>query len=117
MENIPVSAIANQSFQIILGDQDCSFRLYTRPERAGGPLRLYMDLYVGEATIFYGALCKDGVLLPLSDYMPFEGGLLFVDLEGSDDPEYTGLGTRWSLLYLTQEEADAYRNGEYAAES
>lgn len=117
METIPVSAIANQSFQVVLGDQDCSFRLYTRPERAGGPLRLYMDLYVGETAIFYGALCKDGVLLPLSGYMAFEGGLLFVDMEGSDDPEYTGLGDRWNLLYLTQTEADAYRSGEYVGRS
>lgn len=116
METIPVSALANQSFQLILGDQDCSFRLYTRPERAGGSLRLYMDLYVNEQPVFYGALCKDGVLLPLADYMAFEGGLLFTDLEGDADPEYTGLGTRWSLLYLTQDEADAYRNGEFAAE-
>lgn len=117
METIPVSAIANQTFQVILGDQDCSFRIYTRPERAGGVLRLYMDLYVNGVVVFYGALCKDGVLLPLADYIPFEGGLLFVDMEGDADPEYQGLGDRWRLLYLTQAEADAYRNGEYVAGS
>lgn len=117
METIPVSAVANQTFQVILGDQDCSFRIYTRPERAGGALRLYMDLYVNEAVVFYGVICKDGVLLPLADYMPFEGGLLFVDMEGAADPEYQGLGDRWRLLYLTQAEADAYRNGEYEAGS
>jgi hypothetical protein len=36
--------------------------------------------------------------------MGFIGNLLFVDTQGSSDPTYDGLGSRFSLVYLTAEE-------------
>ena len=34
-------------------------------------------------------------------YLGFLGDLAFFDLQGEDDPYYTGLGDRWVLGYLT----------------
>ena len=110
METIPVRPEPNQTFQVVLHDQDCSLRIYAR-NMADGSEPLYMDLYVDEQPIFYGTLCKDALVLPLYDYMPFEGGLLFVDMNGAEDPQWSGLGTRWQLVYLTQAEVTAFNNG------
>lgn len=115
METLTIQAIANQTFQVTLNDQDCSIRLYTRNQLAGGKFVLYMDLYVSDQSIFSGLMCRDGVVLPLSDYMAFEGGFLFIDMQGNEDPCYEGLGDRWHLLYLTAEEVEAYNNGTLAA--
>lgn len=35
------------------------------------------------------------------------GMLTLVDLQGTDDPDYDGLGVRWVLLYVTRDELDA----------
>jgi hypothetical protein len=32
------------------------------------------------------------------------GGLILVDYQGNDDPTIEGLGNRWKLVYLTNEE-------------
>ena len=113
METLSIQAVANQTFQVTLNDQDCSIRLYTR-NLPDGAEPLYMDLYVSDVAIFYGVICRDGVVLPLYDYLDFEGGLLFVDLQGSTDPQYEGLGDRYRLLYLTADEVEAYNNGTLA---
>lgn len=115
MVTVPIRTDPNQTFQVVLGEQNCSLRLYTRG-LADGSQPLYMDLYVDESGIFFGQLCKDGIVMPLYDYLPFEGGLLFVDLQGNDDPVYYGLGDRWQLLYLTAAEVAQYKNGTLTAE-
>ena len=37
-------------------------------------------------------------------YTGFIGNLLFIDTQGNSDPSYDGLGSRFSLVYLTAEE-------------
>lgn len=110
MVTIPVRATPNQAFQCILGDQNCSIRLVTRYTVDLGN-RLYIDLAVKEAQIMQGVLCQDGVMLPLYEYLGFEGGLVFIDLQGNDDPLYTGLGSRWQFVYLNKSEAADYLDG------
>lgn len=35
------------------------------------------------------------------------GTLVLVDLQGDEDPDFDGLGTRWVLMYYTRAEVDA----------
>jgi hypothetical protein len=39
-----------------------------------------------------------------NSYDGFSGNLYFIDLQGSDDPQYMGFGSRWVLVYLTAAE-------------
>lgn len=47
-----------------------------------------------------GVLCRNLVYLVREAYLGFAGDFAFVDTAGSDDPQYSGLGTRWQLLYM-----------------
>lgn len=43
----------------------------------------------------------------LNDAVGFDGDFVFYDTQGSTDPVYTGLGTRYQLLYLTADDLAA----------
>jgi hypothetical protein len=45
-------------------------------------------------------LCRDLVYLVREAYLGFTGDLTFIDAEGADDPQYSGLGSRWQLVYI-----------------
>ncbi len=47
-----------------------------------------------------GVLCRNLVYLVREAYLGFTGDLTFMDTEGGDDPYYTGLGSRWLLVYI-----------------
>ena len=106
MIEIPLAQTPNQSFNIVLGEQNCTIRIITRkPGDEQIPGGTYVDLAVGEDTIFGGVIARDRVGLKLYPYLPFSGQLVFADLEGAQDPQYTGFGERWRMFYLTEEEA------------
>lgn len=110
MQEIPLRAAANQTLQIVLGEQNCSLRLYTRA-LPGGADALFCDLSIDQQPIFCGCVCLDGLPMPLYRWPHMTGRLVFVDMEGSDAPQWDGLGSRWRLIYLTPDEATAYREG------
>lgn len=60
-----------------------------------------MDLSVNNTVLFTGAICHSGSLLVRYPYLGFIGDLAFRDTQGGEDPSYTGLGTRWQLMYLS----------------
>ena len=45
-------------------------------------------------------LCLNQEPLLQESYLGFSGDLVWVDTMGTDDPIYTGLGTRFQLAYL-----------------
>ena len=47
-------------------------------------------------------LCLNEVGLVRESYLGFVGQLVFVDMQGSSDPTYDGLGSRYLLTYWTQ---------------
>ena len=61
---------------------------------------LYLDLYVSGQLVIAGVLCRDRAYLLRQPYLGFFGDLVFVDYEGTDDPQYVGLGSRWQLRYI-----------------
>jgi hypothetical protein len=60
---------------------------------------MYCDLAVNGVPIWYGRLCLNLCGMNWYRYMGFTGQLLFVDTQGSNDPDYTGLGDRYQLVY------------------
>jgi hypothetical protein len=94
MQIIPVQAVPSQSLDVVLGTQVCTVNVY---QKSSG---LFLDLLVNDAAILTCQLCVNQVLIVRRAYLGFNGDLAFYDTQGDADPGYTGLGTRWLLLYF-----------------
>jgi len=94
MLNIPLSSTPSQKLSVLLAGQNCQISVY---QKTTG---MYLDLSVNNAAIKSGIACRDRVLLIRHAYLGFVGDLTFFDTQGVDDPEYSGLGARWQLVYL-----------------
>ena len=95
MQVIPIRPLPNQTLQAQLGPQSASLHVY---QTAYG---LFVDVYVGNAMIVAGVIALNLNRIVRSLYLGFVGDLCFLDTQGADDPVYTGLGTRFLLLYLS----------------
>lgn len=98
MKEITLKPFRAQRFDISLDGQSCTIRLN---QRSTG---LYIDLTVDGKAVMQGVLCLNGNKLVRYSYLPFKGELFFADLEGSSDPAWEGLGTRYRLYYLSESE-------------
>lgn len=91
---VPLAAVPSQTLSIALAGQNCDISVYTLSTG------IYFDLTVNELPITRGVICRNLARLLLDrGYKGFVGDFVFVDSQGVDDPEYTGLGTRWLLIY------------------
>lgn len=90
---IPLSAIASQTIKCTLSDKPC--RLWIRQLSTG----LYLDLWMNEQRLLSGALCLDRVDIIRNPASPFPGTLIFADQQGTQDPTYDGLGSRYLLQF------------------
>jgi len=91
---IPLEPVPAQSLNIVLAGQNCQINVDTL-----GTL-LYFTLTADGVSVCINTVCRNIARLLLDrGYLRFVGDFQFVDTQGVDDPEYTGLGTRWLLLY------------------
>lgn len=102
MIEIGISAIESQSFTVNLENISCTFKIH---QRSSG---LYMDLYANDNMVFSGVLCLNSTKLVRYDYLRAETGFLgdlyFIDTLGTNAPEYSELGARYKLYYMTSSE-------------
>ena len=94
MQIIPTQAVPSQQINVILGSQFCTINVY---QKSTG---LYLDLVSNSVSIINGVLCQDRNRLVRDAYLGFIGDLAFIDNEGTSDPDYTGLASRYSLAYI-----------------
>jgi hypothetical protein len=90
---IPIDPVPSQTFQVQLGNQSCSINLYQK--NTG----LYFDLTVNNNQCVQTMLCLNLVGLVREAYQGFTGQLFFFDTQGTNEPYYTGFGSRYLLLY------------------
>lgn len=101
MQKIPLSAIPNQSFNVILDNQNCVIHLYQRGDY------MYMDLTVNGQVVRTGMICLVDVSIVNYPVNGFSGYLFFSDLKGSNGiVNYAELDSRYILLYVTEDELD-----------
>ncbi len=91
---VPLKSVANQTVTVSLAGQ--TTQIDVRQKLFG----VFLDIYVSNVLIIAGALCLDRNRLVRSTYLHFIGDLAFFDTEGTVDPSYSGIGTRWLLAYL-----------------
>lgn len=98
MQTVPLRPLSNLTVQCQLNSQPCTINLQQFPTG------LFMTLYVAGELVVATVLCEDLVRIVRDVYLGFSGDFVFVDTQGGDDPIYTGLGTRFQLVYLTPED-------------
>lgn len=100
MVTIPLQATASQVTRIILGNQNCVIRLYQKNEG------LFFDLNSNGVDIVTCVIARNADLLVCRTYVGFVGNLMFIDTLGDTDPNYSGLTSRYNLLYLNEAETN-----------
>jgi hypothetical protein len=114
MQLVPLSANPDTTLQIVLGGQNCSIRVRTLDGYAiaddasldTGAQYLMFSLDVSGVSITVNQNCLNLKRLLINrQYLGFVGDFMFVDTQPpagtlGEDPQYTGLGTRWQLVYL-----------------
>ena len=96
---IPLAAVASQRLSVVLANQNCQIALYQKTDA------MYLDLAIDGDPILTTKICRNRIRLLLgAEYRGFIGDLVFMDVIGDQQPEYTELNTRYLLLYLTNAE-------------
>lgn len=96
---IPLGAVPSQTLAVTLAGQSVQMALRT----IGGSLYTTIDSNGG--TIVTNRICRNRQRLLLdATYHGFLGNFAFIDMRGDTDPIYTGLGTRYALVYFNDGE-------------
>lgn len=94
MLSVPLQPVSNQTLSVNLGGQSVQLNIYQK--QTG----LYIDVLVNNGLIIGGVICENVNRIVRDLYLGFIGDFVFVDIQGNDDPEFTGLGDRFQLIYL-----------------
>ena len=94
MQIIPLQPVENQSIFATLGGQNVQSNVY---QKTTG---LFVDVFVANSLVLGGVSAQNARPLILTPYLGFIGDLVWIDNQGSSDPVYTGVGSRYSLVYL-----------------
>ncbi len=95
MLTVPMQALPNQTAQVLLDSQSTTLNLYQYQ------YGLFMDVYLNTQPICTGIICRNLVRIVRYAYLGFLGDFCWFDTQGTSDPIYTGVGSRWQLLYLS----------------
>lgn len=94
-QTVPLQPVPSQTLQIVLANQNCTINVYQ------SPAALFMDLLVNDSPVREGIIAQNLNRIVREAYLGFLGDFYFEDTQGSDEPTFTGLGSRFQLVYLT----------------
>lgn len=108
MQIVALTPVPSQLVQATLSGQSASLSIY----QLGfpGQQNLYCDLVSDGTPIIncrlaraFSGLSTEAPPFMLLDsaYQGFDGDFLFIDTQGDEDPQYSGLGSRWQLVYYS----------------
>ena len=95
MQQIQIQPVPNQTVKTVVGGQNVQIALYQNGQG------MFCDVNVNGIDVSVGTLALNFVPLAPANYNGMTGNLVLIDTQGTSDPDYTGLGTRWALVYLT----------------
>lgn len=96
--SVPISAITNQSLNIVLSNQNCTINLLTRNKH------VFIDLFLNNVNIIYGRKLS---ITPVLSYpylqSIFTGNFILINNDGNtiQEPDYRLFGITQSLIYYT----------------
>lgn len=91
---IPTVATANQTLTVTLGGQLCKITIIQRNGL------VYLSLTANNTPVIDTRMCRDRTKLVRGAHLGFTGDLAFIDTRGKSDPDYTGFGARYQLVYM-----------------
>lgn len=92
---VPLSNVPSQNLSITLNGQNCTIQV---KQRSTG---IYFYLSFNGTPVCINSRCLNLSRLLLDrGYFGFSGDFMFIDTQGFEDPDYTGLGARFILVYL-----------------
>jgi len=92
---IPLAAVPSQTLAVTLSDQPARIALRTLGTS------LYFSLSVNDVPIVTNRICRNRQRLLIdAGYREFVGDFSFVDLQGDTDPAFSGLASRYQLVYF-----------------
>jgi hypothetical protein len=94
MQIIPLQIAPAQSLVITLNGQNCRLNVY---QRSTG---MFVDLFKDGVLLLSAMIGRAWTRMIRDTYLGFAGDLMFSDWFGTDDPQYTGFGVQWDLIYL-----------------
>lgn len=94
---VPLQPVPSQTLTTTLGGQSCTINVYTKGIETP---HLYLDLSVSGVLVLSGVICRNATAIVRNTYFGFVGDLAFYDTQGSTDPAYSALGSRYVLAYL-----------------
>jgi hypothetical protein len=95
MLQVPLAAVASQTLSIVLDGQAAQIAVYVKSTG------LYFDLLKDGVPIVNTRIVRNQTRILLdAQYLGFTGDFCFVDTQGTSDPSYDGLGSRYQLIYL-----------------
>lgn len=114
MQTVPLTPVPSQTVTAVLNGQSVTLSIY----QLGFPpvAELYCDMSSNgtpivncrKARAFSGSSTESAPFMLLdSAYWGFQGDLLFIDTQGDEDPQFSGLGSRWQLVYYTPDDLAA----------
>lgn len=102
---VPLQPVPSQHVKTTLSGQIVNLDVYQR--RYG----LYVNVYVNGVLEVGAVICQNLNRIIrnryLNELVGFSGDFVFVDTQGSDDPTFQGLGTRFQLAWLSTDELAA----------
>jgi hypothetical protein len=104
MQNIPLSAVPNQSLTVVLDNQTCQINVYQKTpmtDEYGVAAGLFFDISVNGSPVRSTVRCMNASPMLADAQYLFDGDFVWTDTQGTDPPYFTGLGTRWMLTYLS----------------
>ncbi len=90
---VPLNAVAYQAVQVPLSGQQFALDIQ---QRGTG---VYMSITMNGIDVIDGVLCQDRTWIVRRGYFGLPGDFTFVDTMGTEDPTYTGFGSRFVLFY------------------
>ncbi len=100
MLQVPLADVPAQSLNIALDGQNVSLNVYT-VTGDDGITRIFLDVLLAGVAIRTCLCCFNlARLMPNCQYAGFVGDFVFVDTQGTSDPNSPGLGSRYLLEYL-----------------
>ena len=99
---VPLQPISNQTAQSQLGNQAVTLNVY---QQAYG---LYMDVILGSLPVVQGVICLNKTLIVRNSYFAFSGDFIFIDTQGANTPVYTGIGSRFFLVFMSSDDVAAF---------
>lgn len=93
---IPVQPTPSQTLSTTLASQATQLQIN---QKSTG---MFINVYLNNALVLGGVICQDRNRIIRNAYFGYVGDFIFADTQGTDDPYYTGLGSRYLLIYLEQ---------------